>query len=382
VAGKPLLLRRARGYVPGPLPSPCDVTGIVGCGGVLKSTVAAGRGASCYVSQYVGNADNAETLAQLDEIKGHMLNVLGIRPSLFVTDLHPGAVSSRIADASVPLMRVQHHHAHAAACMAENNLAGPAVCVVYDGTGYGADGTIWGGEIFAGDYGGFERAGHLVPMPLPGGEAGIRNPWRMAMGVLYPVMGDWVMRLFPQIPAADRAAVFEMLSHNVSCVLTSGMGRLFDAMSAILGICVRMNYEGQPAIMLEAVADKSVQSAYETRLDKNPVSGGVLINGPGIVYEALDDFVSGTPASVVAARFHETIAKATAIAAESVAGTRNTQLVCLSGGCFQNALLLERTVFHVRKAGLQPIVHRLMPPNDESISYGQVVIAGMRRQGQ
>jgi len=381
-AGAPLLLRRGRGFAPDPLPSPCDVQGIIGCGGVLKSTVAVGRGRSCYVSPYVGNAENAETLQQLDGIKKHLLNVLGTTPSLYVTDLHPQTLSSRIAERGVPLMRVQHHHAHAAACMAENNISGKAVCVVYDGTGYGEDGTMWGGEIFAGDYSGFVRAGHLKPMLLPGGDAGIRHPWRMAMGALYPLLGNRVENLFRKIPEKEKRAVTEMLAQNVSCVKSSGMGRLFDALSALLGICLHRTYEGQPAVMLEAAAVRAAagQAAYDPQVETSGKAGMVLIDGSKILLEALRDFKSGKKPPIIAARFHATIALATALAASRIAERNHTDLACLSGGCFQNALLLELTAGLLKKQGLRPIVHRLVPPNDESVSYGQVVLAGMQRK--
>jgi hydrogenase maturation protein HypF len=383
-AGAPLLLRRSRGFVPDPLPCPCDVRGIVGCGGVLKSSVAVGRGSSCYVSQYVGNADNAETLAQLDTIKNHLLGVLSVTPSLYVADLHPGTLSSRIADSNVPLVRVQHHHAHAAACMAENNITGKAVCVVYDGTGYGEDGTLWGGEFFAGDYAGFVRAGHLAPMLLPGADAGIRNPWRMAMGALFPHLGGQVENLFLNVPKQEKRAVAEMLAQDISCVKTSGMGRLFDAMSALLGICALRSYEGQPAIMLEATATRAAASGkplvpYDLQVATDD-TGTHLIDGSKIILAALRDFHTGARPSVVAARFHATIAHATALVAGKIAGQTGTDLVCLSGGCFQNALLLEQTVSLLRQSGLTPVVHRLVPPNDESISYGQVVIAGTKHK--
>jgi hydrogenase maturation protein HypF len=263
--------------------------------------------------------------------------------------------------------------------MAENGITGPAVCVVYDGTGYGLDGTMWGGEIFYGDCLNYVRAGHLVPMLLPGGEAGIRHPWRMAMGALFPKIGERVTALFPEVSGHEKAAVLEMLRQNVACVKTSGMGRLFDAMSALLGVGKKRSYEGQPAIMLEAAADAAPGSAYDPQVKKEGSAGMVLIDGAGIIHEALRDFESGTQVSIVAGRFHETIAQSTAMAAGVVAEQRNTDIVCLSGGCFQNALLLGRTMAHLWKAGLRPVVHRLMPPNDESISYGQVVIAGMRR---
>jgi len=383
--GAPLLLRRGRGFVPDPLPSPCGVQGIVGCGGVLKSTVTVGRGSSCYVSQYVGNAENLETLEQVDEIKNHLLRVLAVEPECYAIDLHPTALSSRIAGAGVPLVRVQHHHAHAAACLAENGITGNAVCVVYDGTGYGEDGTLWGGEFFVGGCSGFIRAGHLKPMLLPGGEAAILHPWRMAMGALFPLLGENVETLFPKTPKKDRRAVIEMLSQKISCVETTGMGRLFDAMSALSGVCLRRTYEGQPAIMLEASATAAMPSleppAYGPFIETDN-AGTLLIDGSKILMATLNDLKAGTAPPAVAARFHAAIAAATALVAGRLALQNRTELVCLSGGCFQNALLLELTVGLLKKNRLTPVVHRLVPPNDESISYGQAVIAGMRRQKQ
>jgi hydrogenase maturation protein HypF len=382
-AGAPLLLRRGRGFVPDPLPSPCGVQGIVGCGGVLKSTVTVGRGSSAYVSQYVGNTENIETLEQLDEIKKHLLNVLAVKPECYAVDLHPAALALRIADPCVPLVRVQHHHAHAAACLAENNIRGTAICVVYDGTGYGEDGTLWGGEFFVGSCAGFIRAGHLKPMFLPGAEAGILHPWRMAMGALFPLLGENVETLFPKVPKKERRAVIEMLARKVLCVETTGMGRLFDAMSALSGICLRRTYEGQPAIMLEAAATAAMTApeptAYVPCIETDS-EGTLLIDGSKILMAALDDLRAGTTPPVVALRFHAVIAAATAQMARRLALQNRTELVCLSGGCFQNALLLEQIVGLLKKDRLTPVVHRLVPPNDESISYGQVVIAGMRRQ--
>ena len=310
--------------------------------------------------------------------------MLDVDPVLYVADLHPGALTARIAEPPLRLVRVQHHHAHAAACMAENTIPGKAVCVVYDGTGYGEDGTMWGGEIFTGDYKGFARAGHLKPMLLPGGETGIRHPWRMAMGALFPLLGDRIETLFPEVPEKEKQAVMEMLARNVACVKTSGMGRLFDSLSALLGICLHRTYEGQPAVMLEAAAAAAAKTAallpaYDPRVETTG-AGVQLIDGSQILLEALNDFTSGTQPSIVAARFHATIAEATALAAGRIAEKTGTAVVCLTGGCFQNALLLELTAGLLEKKGLTPAVHRLVPPNDESISYGQVVIAGMRRQ--
>jgi hydrogenase maturation protein HypF len=381
-AGTPRLLCRDRGLIPDPLPSPCGVQGIVGCGGVLKATVAVGRGSSVYVSPYAGSAENIEDLEQLDKIKIRLLAALKVEPACFAADLHPAALSSRIAAPGVPLVRVQHHHAHAAACMAENNIRGTAVCAVYDGTGYGEDGTMWGGEFFAGSYAGFTRTGHLKTMLLPGGEAGILHPWRMAMGALFPLLGEKVITLFPSVPEKESEAVMEMLAQGVSCVETSGMGRLFDAMSALLGICLRRTYEGEPAIMLQAAAagagHDAGRSAYDPQVTADG-TGTLIIDGPKIMLEALEDVKRRTAPAAVAARFHAAVAAATAAAAGRIAEQHRTEFVCLSGGCFQNTLLLEQTASLLKQNGLIPVVHRLLPPNDESVSYGQVVIAGMKK---
>jgi hydrogenase maturation protein HypF len=377
-ADAPLLLRRGRGFVPEPLPAPCDVTGIVGCGGVLKSTVSVGRGSSCYVSQYIGNVENLETLDQMEDVKRHLIRVLGVTPLLFVADFHPGALSSRIAGAGVPLLRVQHHHAHAAACMAENRIVGKTVCVVYDGTGFGDDGTVWGGEVFIADYTGYERFGHLSPMLMPGGDAAILHPWRMAMGALYPHDGEAVMDLFPAIPAKTREAVLNLLQSGVSCVRTSGMGRLFDCLSALLGICTCRSYEGQPAMLLEAIADPLETGTYDVPFDVS-ADDRVTWQSHALLGQSLADFRRGVSAAVVAGRFHATAAAITVRIAIRAAEKAKSETVCLTGGCFQNAILVEKTAALLTAAGLRPVIHRLVPPNDESISYGQLVVAGMRR---
>jgi hydrogenase maturation protein HypF len=378
--GAPLLLRRARGYVPDFLPSPCEVTGIVGCGGVLKSTIAVGRGSSCYVSQYVGNAENAETLEQASEIRNYLLSLLDTGANLYVLDQHPGTPLERILEPGVPTIRVQHHHAHAAACLAENGVTGKALCVVYDGTGYGDDGTLWGGEFFLADNYRFRRVGHLSTMLLPGVEAAIEHPWRAALGALFPLLGSHAESLFPAISRDEKLPVLELLSRGIHCAGSSGMGRLFDAMSALLMICLHRSYEGQPAILLEAAAmeakDRNKLPGYEVPLSID-ASGMVIIDGAKILLDANKDFQSGATAAYVAARFHATIAEATALIAAQIAGENSVEYVSLSGGCFQNVLLTECIVHLLRERGLTPLLHRLLPPSDEAVSYGQVIMAGM-----
>jgi len=419
VAGAPLLMRRARGYVPDPLPSPCDVTGIIGCGGVLKSTITVGRGNSCYVSQYIGSAENAEALEQASEIRHHLQALLDTPSTLYAIDRHPGTPLEKILEPGVPILRVQHHHAHAAACLAENGIAGKAVCVVYDGTGFGDDGTLWGGEFFRADNYQFRRVGHLSTMLLPGGEAAIEHPWRAALGSLYPLLGSQteqaqraltpelcsgvseritnisspievspklcfgeLQSLFPEIPADEKRPVLELISREMHCIRSSGMGRLFDAMSALLSVCSRRGYEGQPAILLEAAAMEAPEAntlpGYPVPL--TAIGDMAVIDGARILFEAWTDFRGGSPVSQVAARFHATIAEATAAVATLIAREQKIEFVSLSGGCFQNVLLTGRTSRLLRSNGLTPVVHRLLPPSDEAVSYGQVIMAGVERQ--
>ncbi len=384
VAGAPLLMRRARGYVPDPLPSPGDATGIIGCGGVLKSTITVGRGNSCYVSQYIGSAEDAESLEQASGIREHLQKLLDTPSALYVIDQHPGTPLEKILEPGVPVLRIQHHHAHAAACLAENGITERAVCVVYDGTGYGDDGTLWGGEFFLADNYQFRRMAHLSTMLLPGGEAAIEHPWRAALGSLYPLIGSKTESLFPEIPAHEKLPVLELISREMHCVRSSGMGRLFDAMSALLSVCSRRGYEGQPAILLEAAAMEAPEAntlpGYPVALTS--IGEMAVIDGARILFEAWNDFRGGSPVSQVAARFHATIAEATATIATRIAKERQLEFVALSGGCFQNLLLTERTIRLLRNSGLTPVVHRLLPPSDEAVSYGQVIMATVQRQNQ
>jgi len=378
LGGHCVLLRRGRGYVPDPLPAGADVDGVVALGGILKSTVTLGKGTMCYTSQYLGGLDNLETLRNLEQVLGHLGRILGVRPRTLAVDLHPGNPTLGIAGRfGLPVESVQHHHAHAAACMAENELAGEALCVVYDGTGYGEDGTIWGGEILRVRRERFQRVGHLAPMPMPGADAAVRNPGRMALGALFAGVGEAAREACPWMPEAEKNAVLELLHSRLHCPLTSSLGRLFDAVSAVLGICGRRTYEGQAAIELEGAADLSEKGEYEVCL--RDAEGVLLLDGVAILVQAWHDVRGGAPVSRVSARFHNTVAAMTAAAVGRLADTAGLDTVCLSGGCFQNALLFEGVQRRLTGIGLQVRLHRVLPPNDECVSYGQAVIAAARR---
>jgi len=378
LAGQSVLLRRARGYVPDPLPAGCDVNGIVALGGILKSTVTLGKGAMCYTSQYLGAVDNPETLRNLEQVLEHLAGILEVRPESLVVDLHPDNPTRRIAERSgLPVASVQHHHAHAVACMAENGVEDDALCVVYDGTGYGEDGTVWGGEILRAGRSRYERVGRLGLVPMPGADAAVLNPGRMALAALSTRVGEAAREACPWLPEAEKHAVFELLRAGLHCPLTSSMGRLFDAAAATLDICRSRTYEGQPAIELEGCADRTERGEYEVRIHEE--AGTLVLDGVAILVDAWHDVRKGTPVSRVSARFHNTVARMTALAVGRLAEASGLDTVCLSGGCFQNALLFEGVQRHLAATRLKVRVHRILPPNDECVSYGQAVIAATRR---
>ena len=377
-SGGPVMMRRSRGYVPDPLPTPFDVQGLAALGGVLKSTVAVGRKKQCYLSQYVGAITTVEGMEELTGLIEHFRSILGMSITGFAADLHPDSIFQNvITPGSASVTRIQHHHAHAAACMAENELAGKALCLVYDGTGYGLDGCIWGGELLYTGYADFSRLGHMAYMQLPGADAAIKKPGRMAIAALYSKIGDEACDALPWMPEDEKTAVIDMVRSKTGCVATSSMGRLFDAVSAMLGVCVNRTYEGQPAIELEGCAEADETGEYDPLAVRS--GEGIIVDGAGILLQAYRDFTSGASRERVSARFHQTVARASAIAARMAADITGCRTVCLSGGCFQNTLLLTRTVALLTEAGLRPFMHRRLPPNDECIAYGQLVIAGARR---
>jgi hydrogenase maturation protein HypF len=254
--------------------------------------------------------------------------------------------------------------------MAENRINEKCLCIVYDGTGYGDDGHSWGGEFFIADYHSYERVGHVGYMPMPGGDQAIHHPGRMAIGALFAEYGPKAANEFDWMAQEEKAAILAMLEANTNCPLTSGMGRLFDAAAALLGMAQQSSYEGQPAILLEGIVDKAERGAYPLYIDKEgPVQ---IIDGGRILMAMIEDMHKKIDAPIIAARFHNTIVSHTVSLAKRLSEEHGVTKVCLSGGCFQNAILLKRTTVQLASTGLVPVVHRLVPPNDGSISYGQV----------
>jgi hydrogenase maturation protein HypF len=355
-AGFPL--RRSRGYTPSALPLPVAAgKPLVAAGAELKSTFCVARGGEAFLSPHLGDLDSELAYgAFLSDLELY-LEMLGVRPELVACDLHPDYLASNWArEQELELVEVQHHHAHAAACLAEHGETGPALALVFDGTGFGTDGTLWGGELLRCDLRSFERLGGLEPVSLPGGEAAVREPWRVAASYL-ELAGR-------EVPFERWPLVRESL--KVNAPLSSGAGRLFDAVAAVLGLREQVSYEGQAAIELEQLADRTPAEPYSCRVEKGRIAGADL------VASAHDDLAAGRERAEIAAAFHEGLASA---AARLCAEAAEPGTVALSGGCFQNLRLLASTRARLEELGFGVLCHRLVPPNDGGISYGQAAIA-------
>jgi hydrogenase maturation protein HypF len=380
VAGRETLLRRSRGYVPQPVTvSQCFRRPVLGCGAELKSTFCVAKGRRAFVSHHIGDLENYETLRSYIDGIEHFLRVFEVRPELVAHDLHPEYLSTKHAlDLDgVDRMAVQHHHAHVAACLADNGEQGPVVGVAFDGLGFGSDGTMWGGEILVADLTSFRRAGHLAPVRMPGGAMAIREPWRMAAAHLdaafdgAPPPGLTVAR-----DHAERwDTVVALARAGTASPITTSAGRLFDAVAAILGVRDRINYEGQAAVELEQLADPAETSAYPAAIqDGEPFQ---LATGD-LVRAVVADLSAGVAPPLIAARFHNGLAGAVVAACRRVREETDLGTVALSGGVFQNVLLTERVAAGLAQAGFRVLTHSRVPANDGGISLGQVVVAGAR----
>jgi hydrogenase maturation protein HypF len=343
--------------VPDSLPLPvAAVRPIVAVGAELKSTFCVARGSDAYLSAHLGDLD-----AELAYLAFHAdlelyLEMLAVRADVIAHDLHPDYLATKWAlEQNAELVGVQHHHAHAAACLGEHGECGPALALVFDGTGYGADDTLWGGEVLRCDLAEFDRLAHLDPIPLPGGEAAIREPWRTA--------ASYLERAGRPVPFARWDVVRGSLTVNAPP--SSGMGRLFDAVAAVLGVRETVTYEGQAAVELEQLAGVAEAAPYDWSFG----------DGAELVGRVYDDLQSGRGRAEIAAAFHETVAAA---AARAVAEIAEPRLVALSGGSFQNLRLLASTRSRLERLGFRVLSHRLVPPNDGGISYGQAAVAAQR----
>ena len=382
--GAELHIRRSRGYAPYPVRLPFSVPCALAVGGELKNTFCVARDRYAFLSHHVGDMENLETLQSFEAGVAHFESLFRVKPEIIAYDLHPDYLASRYALAragreGIPAIGVQHHHAHVAACLAENGDPGdaPVIGVAFDGAGYGSDGAIWGGEFLIADYAGFERAAHLAYAPLPGGDAGTRKPARVALAHLFAA-GVPLDRDLPPLAAlspAERRICERQIVTGLNSPPTSSMGRLFDAVASIIGVRQEVNYEGQAAIELEAISDHAETGAYAFDAAE---SGEVSPHG--VIRAAVEDYRAGVPQSIVAARFHNAVALMIRDACLRLREQRGLNRVALSGGVFQNVTLLGKTLSLLRGAGFETLTHRLAPPNDGGIALGQAMVACAQRR--
>ena len=365
------------------MPLTCSAD-ILGVGAQDKNTFCLAWDQTALLSQHIGDLDSTETLDYYRLAIDHLANLCQHRPQVVAHDLHPAYLSTAYAQelGQLPRIGVQHHHAHIAACLAENGRLEPCLGLAFDGTGYGPDGTVWGGELLLADLAGYRRLGHLAPVVLPGGDAAIRQPVRMAMAYLSAAFGDEAGAIAADLgltfPPLEEQILHRQITTGWRSPTTTSIGRLFDALAAALNICRQRSYEGQPALELEMAAENGGDGWYIT--ETKTAQGRLLLDGIGLFRQAVEDYRHGTPPGQVAARCHESLSRAAVQLCLAAREQTGLHLVALSGGVWQNARLLSRCAALLTTAGFEVIRHQQVPPNDGGIALGQVAVAAARLQ--
>lgn len=372
LSGKPRLMRRSRGYAPQPILVNSDGPGVLAVGGLLKNTVCILKQDSAILSQHIGDLENLESYRVFEQTIRHLQHLFDFKPDLIVHDLHPGYLSTQWAEQQETLtLGVQHHWAHLAACLAENRHPGPAIGIIMDGTGFGTDGTIWGGEILIGDFSGFERRAHFEPLPLPGGDAAIKEPWRTAVSYIFSTQGEEL----PDIPffsTIDPDPILEMIRKDVNCPLTSSCGRLFDAVAAMSGGRYVIRYEGQAAIEFMQATGDYLPRPFDYIIDEQ--DGRLIWPLAPVIRSVIRDIKQGASFSRLSGRFHRMLVELFTQSTQRIAQETGLRTVVLSGGVFQNQVLFEALIPRLEKAGLNVLTHTLVPANDGGLSLGQTLI--------
>ena len=379
-------LRRSRGYAP----LPVSVVGagdevLLATGGDLKTTFALMAGATggrrhAHLSSHLGDMSDPRTQTCFTSALDHLSFMTGQRPDVIVCDMHPGyattAWAHRVANGR-PVLAVQHHHAHAVSLLAEHErLDTPIIAVAYDGTGYGLDGTVWGGELLAiTDPAQFTRAGHLMPFALPGGEGAVRQPGRIALDLLTRAGIDWTPDLPPVRAVGEQGlhVLAQQIPRGVGCVPTTSMGRLFDAVASLLDVCQQVSYEGQAAVELEHLARRGRYARLDFAVD------GAVMDPAPVIIGIVDGLRAGAEPADLAAGFHQAVIRATAAAARHCADAAGISVIGLTGGVFANRILLGGLRQSLTKAGYEVLSHRIVPCNDGGLALGQATIAAARR---
>jgi hydrogenase maturation protein HypF len=390
VDGEQYQIRRSRGYAPAPLGVPEGFgQHTLACGGELKNTFCVAKERHVFLSHHIGDLENYETLLSYREGVEHYCRLFDVRPELVAYDLHPEYLSTKYAkeleEEGLPAVGIQHHHAHVASCLADNERpSGERVIgVALDGTGYGTDGAVWGGEFLEGSIAeGFVRRAHLEYAPMPGGSAAIRQPWRMALAQLVTLYGEEEVSKLPLAMVREAGEqnvrlVVRLVERGLNTPPTSSAGRLFDAVAALTGVpgSRRTTYEGQAAVELELAADGPASRGYPFRLRPSEAGEGWLVETFGIIGGVVEDRLAGHPVGVVSSRFHRTMAEVVVAGCEEIREDGGVNAVALSGGTFQNMLLLEQVVELLAGKGFTVYRHRRVPTNDGGLSLGQAVLA-------
>jgi len=356
---------------------------VLALGGELKNTISFAKGRYVFLSQYLGDLKNVETLNTFQESINNLGKIFKVNPQIIACDLHPDYLSTKYAveieaKKGIKIVKVQHHHAHIVSCMAENNIKEKVIGVAYDGTGYGNDGNIWGGEFLLCDLKKYSRIGHLKYYALPGGDKAVAQPWRMTYSYLYSIYGKKAQDLkidFNQRLDYNKLSIIEkMIDRKINSPLTSSCGRLFDAVSSLIGIRDEVSYEGQAAMEMESLCASEIEEGYGFDIYKE--NGEFIIDPERIFKEIISDLKKGVNIEIIAAKFHNTIADFTVNLCGKIRKNTNLNKVALSGGVFQNRYSTERIISLLEKDGFQVYIQRKVPPNDGGISLGQAVVAG------
>jgi hydrogenase maturation protein HypF len=380
VLGRELVIRRARGYAPLPIGLRRAADGVLAVGAHLKNTVALGVGMNAFVSQHIGDLETPQAYGAFRGVIGAFERLYEQQPTTVACDLHPHYLSTGYAnETGLPAVRVQHHYAHVLACMAENELDEPVLGVSWDGTGFGLDGTVWGGEFLRVAEGGFTRAAHLGTFVLPGGDQAVKEPRRAALGLLHAVFGDDAfgmadLAVLAAFTPRELKVLRQMMTRGLNVPMTSSAGRLFDAVASICGLRQRVRFEGQAAMELESAGaglDTAEAYPFACRVPLGSPDAPMIVDWAPLVHALLDDVRSGVAIGPISARFHNALAEMIVAVARHVGEPR----VALSGGCFQNRYLTERAVTRLGAEGFRPYWHQRIPPNDGGIALGQIVAA-------
>jgi hydrogenase maturation protein HypF len=377
--GKERIFRRSRGYVPAPVRVTLNADGIIAFGAELTNCFCAGKGRKAFMSQHIGDLQNMETTLFYEESLSRFMRLFRIRPSLLVTDMHPDYISSRAADKyeGIPVVAVQHHHAHIASCLAENGLDELVIGVAFDGTGYGTDGNIWGSEFMICDLNDFRRISHFEYIELPGGDMAAEEPWRVAVAWLYRIFGPgWSDLDIPVVRECDPEKcrmITIMIDKGINSPLTSGAGRLFDAVASLAGIVHTASFQAEGPMKLEALATASTGESY-------PFTAGNVIGLRDTVRAIVEDLLAGRDKMTIATKLHNTIIMIIFDTVVSIRKQEGISKVALSGGVFQNSVLLTGVLKKLREDNFEVFTHAALPSNDGGISLGQLAVAAKRRE--